>query len=354
MNSDTPLLTEGSLATQQGILACASDVHDESPGGSIVAFDTGLRNINWTHPAELPSFTKANPATETEPLMGETGPTGEVLGRVRVLGALEAQINGVSAAIPQKMLEKQEFAGLSLLGITASLSGPDGSPAACGWFGQNCFDWFWVRIDDIRSVVVRKDVRFRGGAICVWVTTPYAEYAVITAHPMFEDKWEETLRLLNAPRCDEWPRSGLCPPWWSVNAHPWPYERTVEERYGAAIADGSLAQMAQTLSLQPDPPRPVWRRLGPKGDPQMPDRPPHHLSQMTEWLMPTNAGMRKTRFADSKDGKGPRDRAGEDKAEGEDEGPDGTWDLRHRKGMGKRTMPRSADGWRLRFKTQRR
>jgi len=84
-------------------------------------------------------------------------------GRLRVLGLLEARINGTPAAIPSDMLEKQTFSGLSFLGIAASLRGPDGLSAACAWFDKCCFDWFWVEIVEIVSIEVRADPRFRGG-----------------------------------------------------------------------------------------------------------------------------------------------------------------------------------------------
>ncbi|KAG9074230.1 hypothetical protein FRC06_010829 [Ceratobasidium sp. 370] len=281
--------------------------------------------MNNAQGAELPQFTKKNPATEREPLADELELVGDNPGRVRVLGLLEARVNGTVATIPSEMLHNQSFSGLSFVGVVASLRGPRGLPAACAWFNECCFDWFWVEVTEILSIKVRADPRFRGGALCVWMTTPFAEYVLTTAHPLFEDHWEPTLRLLNAPRCDEWPRRGIRPSWWPAEStHAWPYEQTVEEQYRVMEQEGSLAQLAQSLSLRPDPSPPVWHRLGPKGDPQLPGRPLHNLGQMTEWVLAPDTGLRKTQEPD-------------------DGGAEGSSSARG-KGKGKRTMRGAGQG----------
>jgi hypothetical protein len=61
------------------------------------------------------------------------------------------------------MLDQQSFAGLSFVGITASLEGQDGLFAQCAWFDNDDIDWFWVEITNVRSVELRLDPRFRGG-----------------------------------------------------------------------------------------------------------------------------------------------------------------------------------------------
>ncbi|KAG8697393.1 hypothetical protein FRC08_006559 [Ceratobasidium sp. 394] len=282
--------------------------------------------------AGLPEFTKRMPAREIEPLDGEPELGGDSPGRVRVLGELEARINGELTAISPEMIKAQNFSGLSFVGIAASLCGPHGLSAACAWFDKDCFDWFWVEIVEVVSITVRADPRFRGGALCVWMTTPFAEYALTTVDRKFEDLWESSLGALNAPRCDRWPSGGVRPPWWTAeHARAWPYKQPVGMRYQEMVKDGSLAQMAGSLSLQSNSPRPAWGRLGPKGDTQFPDRPLHNLGQMTEWNLSPDAGLRKTQDPDG------------DGVEGSSGG----------KGKGKRTIPGPQQGPKRNTKVRR-
>jgi hypothetical protein len=130
---------------------------------------------------------------------------------------------------------------------------------------------------------------------CVWVVTDIAEYAMITSHVLFDENWELTLEHFGAPRCDMWPQKGIRPDWWPVQfAQAWPYDRSIRERYAALMTEDPLAVLTQHLSLQSSSSRTTWVRLGPKGDVQLPGRPLHHLSQMPEWVLAPDAGLRST------------------------------------------------------------
>jgi hypothetical protein len=140
---------------------------------------------------------------------------------------------------------------------------------------------------------------------CLWMRTNFAEYAMITAHVSFDEEWELTLEHFNAPRCDMWPQHGVRPNWWSVQwANAWPYDRSIREQYSALLSEDPLAIMTQNLSLQSSAQRKTWLRLGPKGEVHLPGRPLNHLSQMSEWVLAPDAGLRKIshRFIDTEDG----------------------------------------------------
>ncbi|KAB5587684.1 hypothetical protein CTheo_8874 [Ceratobasidium theobromae] len=135
---------------------------------------------------------------------------------------------------------------------------------------------------------------------CLWLITDFAEYAMMTPHKLFDEEWEDTLEHFGMPRCDMWPEKGIRPVWWPVElAGNWPYDRSVREQYEVLMALDPLALKADSLSLDPAPKPTIWRRLGPKGDVQIPGRPPHHMTQMSEWDMALDAGMRKTRRPDN-------------------------------------------------------
>jgi hypothetical protein len=79
------------------------------------------------------------------------------------------------------------------------------------------------------------------------------------------------------------------------------------------MKDDPLAQLTQKLSLSSGPSRTTWPRLGPKGDLQLPGRPANHLSQLSEWVLAPDAGLKKTPLGDEEDedtggGKGKRRR----------------------------------------------
>ncbi|KAG8736720.1 hypothetical protein FRC10_009029 [Ceratobasidium sp. 414] len=240
---------------------------------------------------EADVFTRSRPGPERELLSGESGDER----RVRVLARLEARVEGEAAVISEQMVKDQRFVGLSLVGVVASLDGRDGLFAQCGWFDDDEIDWFWCEITDVRSIEYRRDPRFRGGAPCLWLTTGFAEYAMTTSHEMYDEDWELTLEHSGTPRCDEWPRRGVRPDWWPVRwASAWPHDSSIRERYAALVDADPLAMLAQNLSLQSRSSPTAWLRLGPKGDTQLPGRPPNHLSQMCEWPLAPDAGLRKT------------------------------------------------------------
>ncbi|KAG8722662.1 hypothetical protein FRC08_014407 [Ceratobasidium sp. 394] len=248
---------------------------------------------------EKPVYTRQNPAQEQERLCEELSQAGIPTGPYpRVLAMMEARVNGTPAPIPFDMLEDQRFPGVEIVGIVATLSGREGLFAQCGWFDNDDLDWIWAKIVDIRSIYLRADFRFRGGAPCVWVATSFAEYAVITPNAKYDDSWELTLTHLGAPRCDTWPMRGFRPDWWPDRwAEAWPYARPIEEQYPALLEVGELADQTDSLSIQPSTSSRPWRRLGPKGDARLPGQPMHHLSQMSEWVIDRDAGLRKVRNA---------------------------------------------------------
>lgn len=79
----------------------------------------------------------------------------------------EGFLDGKAASIPEKFITDQTFPGVEFLGIIATLQGPEGLFAQCGWFGNDDLDWFWVRITEVQSLHLRTDSRFRGGYVLV-------------------------------------------------------------------------------------------------------------------------------------------------------------------------------------------
>jgi hypothetical protein len=59
--------------------------------------------------------------------------------------------------------------------------------------------------------------------------------------------------------------------------------------------DEQLQTLASKLSVQPSSSTIPWRRLGPHGDIRLPGQPLHHLSQLSEWIIVRDTGLRKTR-----------------------------------------------------------
>ncbi|QRV80735.1 hypothetical protein RhiJN_08788 [Ceratobasidium sp. AG-Ba] len=194
------------------------------------------------------------------------------------------------------MLQEQRYEGVSMLGIASTLAGVEGLWAQCCWFDDPDKDWFWAEIGPIKLIEARKDQRFRGGALSIWVVTEVAEYVVVNSHHDYDDEWETVLHYFSAPRFDAWPRGGEQPAWWPVQmSSKWPYEHSVQERYSKMMANDPLALAAQNLSISQDPAPVKWRRLGPRGDVPDPSRPATHLSQLSPWILAPDAGMRKTR-----------------------------------------------------------
>ncbi|QRW09560.1 hypothetical protein RhiLY_08559 [Ceratobasidium sp. AG-Ba] len=238
-------------------------------------------------------FTRFHPASEQELTVDEKREPCNVP-RARVLARLQFQLDGQAVALPEEMVASGDFRGLSVTGITASLSAPDGLFAQCCWFVDD-IDWFWLKITDIVKIERRNDSRFRGGTTCLWLTSHVAEYALASGHIDSEAEWECTLERYNAPRSDVWPRMGIRPDWWPDQwAKAWPYSCTPKEHYAIPTAEESLINITARLSLNSSSTAPDWRRLGPWAD-IVPGRPMHHLSQTTDWVLAPDGGIRMQR-----------------------------------------------------------
>ncbi|KDN35637.1 hypothetical protein RSAG8_11432, partial [Rhizoctonia solani AG-8 WAC10335] len=106
---------------------------------------------------------RTNPALESCLLVEERRETHVINPRTRVLALFEITVNGEPARIPELMLKNQEFTGLHIVGIVATLNEPEGLFAQCGWFGSDQFDWFWAKIEGVQAVQVCDNAGFRGG-----------------------------------------------------------------------------------------------------------------------------------------------------------------------------------------------
>ncbi|KAG9090586.1 hypothetical protein FRC06_000976 [Ceratobasidium sp. 370] len=243
------------------------------------------------------SNTRLRPASECQLLDEECVSRRDSGGcLVRMLAMIEARINDSPAPVPGHMVETQRFAGLAFVGIVGTLRGREGLFAQCGWFADDELDWFWVRIESVESMELWADPRFRGGTPCVWITTSIAEYALTIPHPTHDDDWEATLQIFGAPRCDEWPKYGTRPNWWPIeNDRDWPYERPFHEQHRALIDEDELERLASKLSVQPTSSSGPWWRLGPKGDTRPAGQPLHNLSQISEWQIVPDSGLKATR-----------------------------------------------------------
>ncbi|QRV80753.1 hypothetical protein RhiJN_08768 [Ceratobasidium sp. AG-Ba] len=238
-------------------------------------------------------FTRLNPASEQELTVDEKREPCNVP-RARVLARLQFQLDGQAVPVPEVMVASGDFRGLSVTGITASLSAPDGLFAQCCWFVDD-IDWFWLKITDVVKIERRNDSRFRGGTSCLWLTSHVAEYALATGHNDSETEWESTLELYNAPRSDVWPRMGIRPDWWpDQGAKAWPYSCAPQEHYLIPTAGDSLISITARLSLNGSSTSPDWRRLGPWAD-VVPGRPMHHRTQTTDWVLAPDSGIRMQR-----------------------------------------------------------
>jgi hypothetical protein len=80
-----------------------------------------------------------------------------------VLALFEGFLDGATSQIPPSLLLSQKFQNFELVGIVATLQGPEGLFAQCGWFSNDDLDWYWARLTNVRSVSLRRDSRFRGG-----------------------------------------------------------------------------------------------------------------------------------------------------------------------------------------------
>ncbi|KAG8795544.1 hypothetical protein FRC12_012983 [Ceratobasidium sp. 428] len=240
---------------------------------------------------------RSDPASEGELLTLESA-LGQVSSRrrQRVLGMFHASIDGRQGPVPDGLLRSQSFAGLTLVGAVSTLHGQEGLHSQCLWYSFDEFDWFWATITDVESIEVRADTRFRGGAECVWLTTPVAEYAMTTAHATYVNDWEDVLEFFNLPRCDVWPRTGLRPHWWPrQSAGCWPGEVDEDLKENKLSRETELRLLTEGLASQPLAQGTPWKRLGPKGDQRFPGQPLHNLGQLLEWDLAYNSGWKITR-----------------------------------------------------------
>ncbi|QRV74574.1 hypothetical protein RhiJN_02589 [Ceratobasidium sp. AG-Ba] len=197
----------------------------------------------------------------------------------------------------QEQKTKDKFAGLSFVGATASLHGLAGLKAMANWFDDS-FDWFWIEITKV-------DVSYK-------VITPIAEYALMVPWLPYYDDWASTLRYVECPACDEWPKHGTRPKWWPDQyASDWPYARTVQEQYKDILAHDHLSLLTSNLHLEPNSnlPRASWGRMGPKGVLQAPGEPLANTSHSDEWVLARDAGLQVTTgwHEEPEDGGSPND-----------------------------------------------
>ncbi|KDN35636.1 hypothetical protein RSAG8_11431, partial [Rhizoctonia solani AG-8 WAC10335] len=119
-----------------------------------------------------------NPAKESTLLLEErTSKLGHNEAKerpTRVLAFFEIFVNGLPAPIPESILHNQDFAGVQVVGIVATLKAPEGLFAQCGWFGGDDLDWFWVRITGWEALYLRADSCFRNGQGTISIGFGYA------------------------------------------------------------------------------------------------------------------------------------------------------------------------------------
>ncbi|KAG8706672.1 hypothetical protein FRC09_002286 [Ceratobasidium sp. 395] len=240
---------------------------------------------------------RSSPASEGELLTIERAlGQGSSRRRQRVLGMFHASIDGRQGPISGQRLRSQNFAGLTIVGAVSTLHGQEGLHSQCLWYSFDEFDWFWATITGVESIELRADSRFRGGAPCVWLTTPVAEYAVTTAHATYVNDWEDVLEFFNLPRCDVWPRTGSAPYWWpGQSAACWPGEVDERLKENKLSRETELRLLAESLASQPLAQGTTWKRLGPKGDRRFPGQPLHNLGQLLDWDLAYNSGFKITR-----------------------------------------------------------
>ncbi|QRV78016.1 hypothetical protein RhiJN_06031 [Ceratobasidium sp. AG-Ba] len=249
---------------------------------------------------------REEPAPETWAIEGESPLVDGGSGWVRALMMVEARVNGKPMPIPHEMLREKasgskdvtatdRYAGLSFVGAAASLTGAACLKAMAGWFDDS-FEWFWIEITDVLSIELRADSRFRGGALCVWVVSPIAEYALMSAWPKYCDDWEGTLRYLGSPTCDRWRKAGTRPTWWpEERASDWPYEQTIEEKYKDISANDPLSLLASKLTLETQLQGMSWTESGPHDVPEAAGEPLAYVRHDEPWVIACDSGIRVTK-----------------------------------------------------------
>ncbi|KAG8713772.1 hypothetical protein FRC11_011063 [Ceratobasidium sp. 423] len=279
---------------------------------------------------------RTNPASEGEMLDPERA-VGQlaIKARPRILSGFIATIASNPSPIAER-LPRQDFLSVEIIGMASSLLGQEGVYAQGLWYspGDDSFDFFWVRIKNILKIEVREDRRFRGGAKCIWVTTPIAEYAMGFAHPTYHSHWECVLAAFDAPVVESLPKHGYRPDWWPADSSGlWPGLLRPGELPRLLSAEDDLRKLTELLTVSSHSSRPTWRRLGPNGDQRFPGQPAHNLDQLRPWELLFDGGMKAT-----------RQRPDDSMAMGEDEEskevPDGPKRKRGGKWGGRRTRGR--------------
>ncbi|KAF8595549.1 hypothetical protein BDV93DRAFT_514885 [Ceratobasidium sp. AG-I] len=215
----------------------------------------------------------------------------------RVLTSFEFRLNNVVAPLDIDTLQSQNFEGWSAQGAIGTLVGKAGLFAQCGWFGGGDLDWFPVCLTDIKSLTVQKDPRFRGGVLCVWLTTDRGDYALVAPRLQYVDRWEESLIAFGpegaAANCGLWPTCGARPRWWGSEwKADWPLgtEPSTKRRASLALEEddqptvvGGREQAGLSATK--------WIRLGPKGDHRHPGQRPTNLHHRDPWQLSADAGV---------------------------------------------------------------
>ncbi|KAG9096979.1 hypothetical protein FS749_007350 [Ceratobasidium sp. UAMH 11750] len=142
----------------------------------------------------------------------------------RVLSAFRCYVDSVEAPLDPQRLRSRSFDKVRFVGAVASLRGPQGQIAQCGWFGNELLDWVWMDLPEIKVVEVRKDLLFRKGQACVWLGTQHGEYALLKPHRDYAEFWMKTLENMGQAAAtvefSEWDVNGDMPPWWETR---WPF-----------------------------------------------------------------------------------------------------------------------------------
>ncbi|KAG8734417.1 hypothetical protein FRC11_014263 [Ceratobasidium sp. 423] len=220
--------------------------------------------------------------------------------------------NGLPVPVNEVLLT-QDFRGLKIVGAVSTLLGQEGLHAQGLWYGADAeFDWYWASITDLLTIEVREDVRFRGGAKCIWLTTAIAEYAMTIPHATYNHHWESALVTFNAPRLDVWPRHEYRPCWWPAeSAGLWPGKKLPSELPHVVTREEELRRLMEQLSVDPTHSLQSWRRLGHYGDARFPGQPPNHLDQLLPWDLRYGGGIKLTRDPPGDSSEGLRTEEGE-------------------------------------------
>ncbi|KDN33878.1 hypothetical protein RSAG8_13032, partial [Rhizoctonia solani AG-8 WAC10335] len=163
------------------------------------------------------------------------------------------------------------------------------------WDTDKKFDWFWVRLENVETIERRTDTRFRGGEPCIWLTTPIATYAMTAPHPEYTNDWHSVLELFNVAPINAWPKQGYRPLWWPwQSSGEWPYQRDPKECYSIVSPQDEIRQLAELLSAEQISSRATWHRLGAHVDHSLPGQPMHNLSQLLDWELAFDGGLKIT------------------------------------------------------------